>query len=122
MGRWLTMPWKAMASKDAKKQCSFCNSQHALEKLHMSSHCLICLWSMGLSGPCSCLLICLHISCLPACLSACLGLSCTAGLGYYRRARYLLDGAKYIVRELGGSFPTTAKQLLSIPGGYVGGM
>ncbi|KAL4424064.1 hypothetical protein ABPG75_001365 [Micractinium tetrahymenae] len=39
-----------------------------------------------------------------------------AGLGYYRRARYLLDGAKYIVGECGGRFPTTAKELQNIPG------
>ncbi|KAL4419664.1 hypothetical protein ABPG77_000561 [Micractinium sp. CCAP 211/92] len=39
-----------------------------------------------------------------------------AGLGYYRRARYLLDGAKYIVGQCGGRFPTTAKELQSIPG------
>jgi hypothetical protein len=39
-----------------------------------------------------------------------------AGLGYYRRARYLLDGAKYIVGQLDGSFPTTAQELQSIPG------
>lgn len=30
-----------------------------------------------------------------------------AGLGYYRRARYLLDGAKYIVDKCGGVFPST---------------
>lgn len=40
-----------------------------------------------------------------------------AGLGYYRRARYLLEGAKYIVGQCGGSFPTTAKELQGIPGG-----
>lgn len=39
-----------------------------------------------------------------------------AGLGYYRRARYLLEGAKYIVGQCGGSFPTTAKELQGIPG------
>lgn len=49
---------------------------------------------------------------LPAHLPAC----CCAGLGYYRRARYLLDGAKYIVGECGGAFPTTAKELQAIPG------
>lgn len=43
-------------------------------------------------------------------------LACHAGLGYYRRARYLLDGAKYIVGECGGRFPTTAKELQAIPG------
>lgn len=40
-----------------------------------------------------------------------------AGLGYYRRARYLLEGARHVVEKLDGSFPTTAKELLSIPGG-----
>lgn len=40
------------------------------------------------------------------------------GLGYYRRARYLLEGAQYVVGQLGGTFPTTAKELLKIPGGY----
>ena len=39
-----------------------------------------------------------------------------AGLGYYRRARYLLDGAKHVMDKLNGTFPTTAKELLSIPG------
>lgn len=39
-----------------------------------------------------------------------------AGLGYYRRARYLLEGAQYVVGSLGGEFPTTTKELLKIPG------
>ncbi|GAX84395.1 hypothetical protein CEUSTIGMA_g11817.t1 [Chlamydomonas eustigma] len=39
-----------------------------------------------------------------------------AGLGYYRRARYLLDGAKHVVDKLGGMFPTNAKDMLQIPG------
>lgn len=39
-----------------------------------------------------------------------------AGLGYYRRARYLLDGAKYIVDTLGGTFPRRAEELKKIPG------
>jgi adenine-specific DNA glycosylase len=43
-----------------------------------------------------------------------------AGLGYYRRARYLLEGARYIMEKLDGSFPTTAKELQSIPGGGLG--
>ncbi|EFJ45303.1 hypothetical protein VOLCADRAFT_118405 [Volvox carteri f. nagariensis] len=38
-----------------------------------------------------------------------------AGLGYYRRARYLLDGARYVVEKLDGKFPTTAAELLKIP-------
>jgi A/G-specific adenine glycosylase len=44
-----------------------------------------------------------------------------AGLGYYRRARFLLEGAKYIAGEQGGAFPTTAKELQAIPGGWPGG-
>ncbi|GMH38068.1 hypothetical protein BSKO_05952 [Bryopsis sp. KO-2023] len=39
-----------------------------------------------------------------------------SGLGYYRRAGYLLSGAKYVVSNLGGKFPTTAEELLKIPG------
>ncbi|KAL4539395.1 hypothetical protein Ndes2437B_g02226 [Nannochloris sp. 'desiccata'] len=39
-----------------------------------------------------------------------------AGLGYYRRARFLLDGAKYIVNDLDGHFPQTAQELMKIPG------
>ncbi|GFR49464.1 hypothetical protein Agub_g11524, partial [Astrephomene gubernaculifera] len=39
-----------------------------------------------------------------------------AGLGYYRRARYLLEGARFVVEKLGGEFPTTAAELLKIPG------
>jgi A/G-specific adenine glycosylase len=31
-----------------------------------------------------------------------------AGLGYYRRARYLLEGAQYVVNKLDGQFPETA--------------
>ncbi|KAL6967878.1 hypothetical protein U1Q18_044907 [Sarracenia purpurea var. burkii] len=38
-----------------------------------------------------------------------------AGLGYYRRARYLLEGAKMIVEE-GGVFPTTVSSLRKVPG------
>ncbi|PSR86260.1 Adenine DNA glycosylase [Actinidia chinensis var. chinensis] len=38
-----------------------------------------------------------------------------AGLGYYRRARYLLEGAKKIVEE-GGVFPKTVSALLKVPG------
>jgi hypothetical protein len=47
-----------------------------------------------------------------------------AGLGYYRRARYLLDGAKHVADKLGGSFPTTAEGLRAIPGvgPYVSGL
>ncbi|XP_038874809.1 adenine DNA glycosylase isoform X2 [Benincasa hispida] len=38
-----------------------------------------------------------------------------AGLGYYRRARYLLEGAKMIVKE-GGRFPKTVSTLRKIAG------
>ncbi|MBN8216803.1 MAG: A/G-specific adenine glycosylase [Spirochaetes bacterium] len=38
------------------------------------------------------------------------------GLGYYRRARYLHAGAKKIVGELGGAFPSTHVSLLGLPG------
>lgn len=39
-----------------------------------------------------------------------------AGLGYYRRARFLLEGAKQIVQLQGGSLPTSAEELQKIPG------
>lgn len=39
-----------------------------------------------------------------------------AGLGYYRRARYLLEGAKNIVEKQGGVFPHTRENLKNIPG------
>jgi A/G-specific adenine glycosylase len=39
-----------------------------------------------------------------------------AGLGYYRRARFLLDGAKYVVNDLNGKFPKDSKDLQKIPG------
>ncbi|KAF8061068.1 Mutyh [Scenedesmus sp. PABB004] len=39
-----------------------------------------------------------------------------AGLGYYRRARYLRDGASHVVSALGGRFPETAAEMRSIPG------
>ena len=39
-----------------------------------------------------------------------------AGLGYYRRARFLLDGAKHVRDELGGAFPTNAEALGRVPG------
>lgn len=41
---------------------------------------------------------------------------CWTGLGYYRRARYLLEGAKYVVNELNGNFPEEAAGLGKIPG------
>ncbi|KAJ3671391.1 hypothetical protein LUZ60_007470 [Juncus effusus] len=37
-----------------------------------------------------------------------------AGLGYYRRARFLLEGAKSIVKN--GKFPKNAKELQKVPG------
>jgi A/G-specific adenine glycosylase len=39
-----------------------------------------------------------------------------AGLGYYRRARYLLEGAKEIVEKQGGVFPHTRENLKKVPG------
>ncbi|KAG6616814.1 A/G-specific adenine glycosylase [Phytophthora cinnamomi] len=39
-----------------------------------------------------------------------------AGLGYYRRARMLHAGAKYVVENFGGELPSTVDQLLTIPG------
>ncbi len=39
-----------------------------------------------------------------------------AGLGFYRRARLLHQGAKYVVKELQGTLPTTASDLQQIGG------
>ena len=39
-----------------------------------------------------------------------------SGLGYYRRARMLRDGAVAVVEKFGGELPRTAKELLTIPG------
>lgn len=39
-----------------------------------------------------------------------------AGLGYYRRARFLVEGAKYIVEQQGGKMPRTPEGLLKVPG------
>lgn len=39
-----------------------------------------------------------------------------AGLGYYRRARYLLEGAKEIVENQGGVFPRSVETLKKVPG------
>uniref|UniRef100_K3X2X9 Adenine DNA glycosylase n=1 Tax=Globisporangium ultimum (strain ATCC 200006 / CBS 805.95 / DAOM BR144) TaxID=431595 RepID=K3X2X9_GLOUD len=39
-----------------------------------------------------------------------------AGLGYYRRARMLHAGAKYVVENFEGELPSTIEQLLTIPG------
>lgn len=43
-------------------------------------------------------------------------LSLWAGLGYYRRARYLRDGARYIADRCGGAFPAEIPDLRKIPG------
>jgi len=39
-----------------------------------------------------------------------------SGLGYYRRARSLRDGAKTVVRDHGGVFPRSYEAALEIPG------
>ena len=39
-----------------------------------------------------------------------------AGLGYYRRARFLLEGAQAIAAQAGGAMPLTAHAWLKIPG------
>ncbi len=39
-----------------------------------------------------------------------------AGLGYYRRARFLLEGAQTIAAGPGAAMPRTAKAWLKIPG------
>ncbi len=39
-----------------------------------------------------------------------------AGLGYYRRARLLLEGAKHIQSNMSGQMPLTASELQKIPG------
>lgn len=38
------------------------------------------------------------------------------GLGYYSRARRLLEGARFLVREKGGELPADPEELLSVPG------
>jgi A/G-specific adenine glycosylase len=43
-------------------------------------------------------------------------LAAWSGLGYYRRARMMHAAAKVIVREHGGRFPSTAEELLALPG------
>lgn len=43
-------------------------------------------------------------------------LSLWSGLGYYRRARALHAGARYIVEEHGGEFPDSEETALAIPG------
>lgn len=39
-----------------------------------------------------------------------------AGLGYYRRARLLHKGARFVVEELGGEIPGDVRGLLKVPG------
>lgn len=39
-----------------------------------------------------------------------------SGLGYYRRARLLHEGARFVARELGGSLPSDADALRAVPG------
>lgn len=39
-----------------------------------------------------------------------------AGLGYYRRAQQLLQGARKVVADLGGVLPQAAEQLQEVPG------
>ncbi|HEX6849832.1 MAG TPA: A/G-specific adenine glycosylase [Candidatus Polarisedimenticolaceae bacterium] len=43
-------------------------------------------------------------------------LAAWSGLGYYRRARLLRQGARRVVSEHGGSIPDTVEGLLAIPG------
>lgn len=43
-------------------------------------------------------------------------LSSWSGLGYYRRARMLRDGATVVVARFGGNIPSTVEELRSIPG------
>jgi A/G-specific adenine glycosylase len=43
-------------------------------------------------------------------------LAAWSGLGYYRRARMLHAAAKAIVREHGGAFPASEKDLVALPG------
>jgi A/G-specific adenine glycosylase len=39
-----------------------------------------------------------------------------AGLGYYARARHLHEAARFIVRRLGGRFPSEAQAIRALPG------
>lgn len=39
-----------------------------------------------------------------------------SGLGYYRRASLLLEGAKYVQSKLGGHLPRTPEALKEVPG------
>jgi hypothetical protein len=73
------------------------------------------------SGPASLLHLRVHPPLTPTPPHPCLQVNqMWSGLGYYRRAKYLLDGARHVRDKLGGQFPTTAKGLLQIPGGWGG--
>lgn len=39
-----------------------------------------------------------------------------SGLGYYRRAKHLLNGAKTVIEKYNGEMPTSAKDLQNLPG------
>lgn len=39
-----------------------------------------------------------------------------SGLGYYRRAKFIMQSAKIIVRDYHSRFPKTAKELVTLPG------
>jgi A/G-specific adenine glycosylase len=39
-----------------------------------------------------------------------------SGLGFYRRGKFLLEGAQQVVREMGGVIPTTSKELQKLRG------
>ena len=43
-------------------------------------------------------------------------LAAWSGLGYYRRARALHGGARFVVEQLGGELPSTPEELVRIPG------
>lgn len=43
-------------------------------------------------------------------------LAAWAGLGYYRRAKFLRKGALHVMESLGGSMPTAASELALLPG------
>lgn len=43
-------------------------------------------------------------------------LAAWSGLGYYRRARFLHAGARFVVSEYGGRLPESADELVRIPG------
>ncbi|MFN2375158.1 MAG: A/G-specific adenine glycosylase, partial [Candidatus Binatia bacterium] len=43
-------------------------------------------------------------------------LAAWSGLGYYRRARSLHEGARYVVRHHGGRLPRTRDELEKVPG------